>query len=39
MKRDNATKLLQAVGKAVLVGFASGVAKAVAVLLVTYFLR
>ncbi|RZK99292.1 MAG: hypothetical protein EOO62_25000 [Hymenobacter sp.] len=36
MKRDNAKKLLDAVGTAALVGFAGGVAKALAELLITY---
>jgi hypothetical protein len=36
MKRDNAKKLLDAIGTAALVGFAGGVAKALAGLLITY---
>jgi hypothetical protein len=36
MKRDNAKKLLDAIGMAALVGFAGGVAKALAGLLITY---
>jgi hypothetical protein len=39
MKRDNAKKLLDAVGTAALVGFAGGLAKALAALLLTYLLR
>jgi len=39
MKRDNAKKLLDAIGTAALVGFAGGVAKALAALLITYILR
>jgi hypothetical protein len=36
MKRDNAKKLLDAIGTAALVGFAGGVAKALAGLLIIY---
>jgi len=36
MKRDNAKKLLDAIDTAALVGFAGGVAKALAGLLITY---
>jgi hypothetical protein len=39
MKRDNANKLLDAIGTAALVGFAGEVAKALAGLLVTYIFR
>gem|GEM_PF-2138734 len=39
MKRDNAKKLLDAIGTAALVGFAGGLAKAVATLVVTYLSR
>jgi hypothetical protein len=39
MKRDNAKKLLDAIGTAALVGFAGGLAKALAALVLTYILR
>jgi hypothetical protein len=39
MKRDNAQKLLDAIGAAALVGFAGGLAKALAALVLIYLLR
>jgi hypothetical protein len=39
MKRERALKLLQAAGKAILLGFVSGAAKAVGLLLLTHLLK
>jgi hypothetical protein len=39
MKRDNAKKLPDAIGTAALVGFAGGLAKAVATLVITCLFR
>ncbi len=39
MRNERAKKLLQAVGKAVLLGFVSGAAKAIGLLLFTYLLQ
>ncbi|WP_345236002.1 hypothetical protein [Hymenobacter saemangeumensis] len=39
MKKERAKKLLQAVGKAVLLGFVSGAAKAIGLLLLTHLLQ